>query len=169
MLLLHLQSGSIGFNTPGELRTTRQSRETQTSHSDLTPSPPTTVGSHHSEIQAAEVTASQGPPFASSGKTLGMEAVKKSSNPSTFTPESLLNGHSDGDSDKDKMGSSSSSKGTSLQSNAREVSFQQEVTTSQNTATGRRSLKQSSHSTGITSTQRDVNSKASGFETTRGK
>ncbi|XP_061230870.1 multimerin-1 [Neopsephotus bourkii] len=168
LLLLHLQSGSIGFNTPGKLWTTVQSRETQTSHSDLTPSPSTTVGSHHSEIQAAEASASQGPPFASSGKTLGMEAVKKS-NPSTSTPESLLNGHSDGDSDKDKMGSSSSSKGASLQSNAREVSFQQEVTTSQDTATGRRSLKQSSHSTGITSTQRDVNSKASGFDTTRGK
>ncbi|XP_062493592.1 multimerin-1 [Pezoporus occidentalis] len=168
LLLLHLQSGSIGFNTPGKVWTTGQSHETQTSHSDLTPSPSTTVGSHHSEIQAAEASASQGPPFASSGKTLGMEAVKKS-NPSTSTPESLLNGHSDGDSDKDKMGSSSSSKGTSLQSNAREVSFQQEVTTSQDTVMGRRSLKQSSHSTGITSTQRDVNSKASGFETTRGK
>ncbi|XP_065548093.1 multimerin-1 isoform X2 [Lathamus discolor] len=168
LLLLHLQSGSIGFNTPGKLWTTGQSHETQTSHSDLTPSPSTTVGSHHSEIQAAEASASQGPPFASSGKTLGMGAVKKH-NPSTSTPESLLNGHNDGDPDKDKMGSSSSSKGTSLQSNAREVSFQQEVTTSQDAATGRRSLKQSSHSTGITSTQRDVNAKASGFETTRGK
>ncbi|XP_005148724.2 multimerin-1 [Melopsittacus undulatus] len=167
LLLLHLQSGSIGFNTPGKLWTTGQSRETQRSHSDLTLSPSTTVGSHHSEIQAAEASDSQGPPFAYSVKTLGMEAVKKS-NPSTSTPESLLNGHSDGDSDKDKMGSSSSSKGTTLQSNAREVSFQQEVTTSQDTDTGR-SLKQSSHSTGITSTQWDVSSKASGFETTRGK
>ncbi|NXD69040.1 MMRN1 protein, partial [Eolophus roseicapillus] len=169
LLLLHLQSGSIGFNTPGKLWTTGQSGETQTSHSNLTPSPSTTVGSPHSEIQAAEVSASQGPPFSSSDKTLGMKAVKKPSNPSTSTPESLLNGHSDGDSDKDKMGSSSSSKGTSLKSNTREISFQQEVNTSQATATGRRSLKQSSHSTGITSTQWDANSKASGFETTRGK
>ncbi|NWS40457.1 MMRN1 protein, partial [Probosciger aterrimus] len=168
LLLLHLQSGSTGFNTPEKLWTTGQSGETQTSHSNLTPSPSTTVGSPHSEIQAAEVSASQGPPFASSGKTLGMKAVKKPSNPSTSTPESLLNGHSDGDSDKDKMGSSSSSKGTSLQSNAREIPFQQEVNTSQDTATGR-SLKQSSHGTGITSTQRDANSKASSFETTRGK
>ncbi|KAM9026605.1 multimerin-1 [Ara ararauna] len=169
LLLLHLQSSSIGFNTPGKLWTTGQSGETQTSHSDLTLSPSTTVGSPHSGIQAAEVSASQGPSFATSGKTLGIKAVKKSSNPSTSTPESLLNGRNDGNSDKDKMGSSSSSKGTSQQSNAREVSFQQEVTTRQDTATGRRSLKQSSHSTGITITQRNANSKASGFETTRGK
>ncbi|XP_029881819.1 multimerin-1 isoform X2 [Aquila chrysaetos chrysaetos] len=169
LLLLHLQSGSIGFNTPGKLWTTGQGGESQTRHSDLTPSPSTIVGSPHSEIQAAKVSASQGPPFASSGKTLGMKAVKKTSNPTTSTPASQSNGHSDGDSEKNNMASSSSSKGTSLQSNAREVGLQQEVTTSQDTATGNRSLKQSSHSTGITSTQKDGNSKTSGFETTRGK
>ncbi|KAF1593149.1 Multimerin-1, partial [Eudyptes moseleyi] len=169
LLLLHLQSGSIGFNTPGKLWTTGQGDETRTSHSDLTPSPTTVVGSPHSEIQAAKASASQGPPFASSGKALGMKAVKKTSNPTTSTLASQSNGHSGGDSDKDKMGSSSSSKGTSLQSNAGEVPLQQEVTTSRDTATGNRSLKQSSHSIGITSTQQDANSKASGFETTRGK
>ncbi|KAF1613592.1 UNVERIFIED_CONTAM: Multimerin-1, partial [Eudyptes pachyrhynchus] len=169
LLLLHLQSGSIGFNTPGKLWTTGQGDETRTSHSDLTPSPTTVVGSPHSEIQAAKASASQGPPFASSGKALGMKAVKRTSNPTTSTLASQSNGHSGGDSDKDKMGSSSSSKGTSLQSNAGEVPLQQEVITSQDTATGNRSLKQSSHSTGITSTQQDANSKASSFETTRGK
>ncbi|KAF1483839.1 Multimerin-1, partial [Pygoscelis antarcticus] len=169
LLLLHLQSGSIGFNTPGKLWTTSQGGETRTSHSDLTPSPTTVVGSPHSEIQAVEASASQGPPFASSGKTLGMKAVKKTSNPTTSTLASQSKGHSGGDSDKDKMGSSSSSKGTSLQSNAGEVPLQQEVTASRDTATGNRSLKQSSHSTGITSTQQDANSKASSFETTRGK
>ncbi|XP_052632387.1 multimerin-1 [Harpia harpyja] len=169
LLLLHLQSGSIGFNTPGKLWTTGQGGESQTRHSDLTPSPSTIVGSPHSEIQAAKVTASQGPPFASSGKTLGMKAMKKTSNPTTSSPASQSNGHSDGDSEKNNTASSSSSKGTSLQSNAREVPLQQEVTTSQDTATGNRSLQQSSHSTGITSTQKDGNSKTSGFETTRGK
>ncbi|KFW71166.1 hypothetical protein AS28_13220, partial [Pygoscelis adeliae] len=153
-------------NTPGKLWTTSQGGETRTSHSDLTPSPTTVVGSPHSEIQAVEGSASQGPPFASSGKTLGIKAVKKTSNPTTSTLASQSNGHSGGDSDKDKMGSSSSSKGTSLQSNAGEVPLQQEITASQDTATGNRSLKQSSHSTGITSTQQDANSKASGFETT---
>ncbi|NXS47446.1 MMRN1 protein, partial [Balaeniceps rex] len=169
LLLLHLQSGSIGFSTPGKLWNTGQGGETQTSHSDLTPSLTTIVGSPHSEIQAAEVSTLQGPPFASSGKTLGMKAVKKTSNPTTSTPASQSDGYSDGDSDEDKMGSSSSSKGTSLRSNAREVPLQQEVTTSWDTAKGNRSLKQSSHSTGITSTQQDANSKAPGFETTRGK
>ncbi|NXH66111.1 MMRN1 protein, partial [Hydrobates tethys] len=169
LLLLHLQSGSIGFNTPEKLWTIGQGGETQTSHSDLTPSPTTIAGSPHSDIQAAEASASQGPPFASSGKTLGMKAVKKTSSPTISTPASQSNGHSDGDSDKDKMGSSSSSKGTSLQSNAREVPLQQEATTSRDTATGNRSLKQSPHSTGIASTQQDANSKAPGFETTRGK
>ncbi|NXJ00259.1 MMRN1 protein, partial [Psophia crepitans] len=169
LFLLHLQNGSIGFNASGKLWTTGQGGETQTSHSDSTPSLTTIVGSPHSEIQAAEATASQGPPFASSGKTLGMKAVKKTSNPTTSTPASQSNGHSDGDSDKDKMESSSSSKGSSLQSNAREVPLQQEVTTSLDTATGNRSLKTSSHSTGVTGTQQDENSKASGFETTRGK
>ncbi|XP_064306023.1 multimerin-1 [Phalacrocorax carbo] len=168
LLLLHLHSGSIGFNTPGKLWTTGQGGETWTSHSDLTPSPTTIVGSSHSEIQAAKASASQGPPFASSGETLGMKAVKKTSNSTTSTPASQSNGHSDDDSDKNKMGSSSSNKRTSLQSNAKEVLLQ-EVTTSQDTATGNRSLKLSSDSTGITSTQQDTNSKASGFETTRGK
>ncbi|KAM6136424.1 LOW QUALITY PROTEIN: multimerin-1 [Phoenicopterus ruber ruber] len=168
LLLLHLQSGSTGFNTPGKLWTTSQGGETWTSHSDLTPSPTAIVGSPHSEIQAAEASASQGPAFASSGKTLGIKAVKKTSNPTTSTSASQSNGHSGGDPDKDKMGSSSSSKGTSLQSNAREVPLQQEVTTSQDTATGNRSLKRSPHSTGITSTRQDATSKVSSFETTRG-
>lgn len=169
LLLLHLQSGSIGFNTPGKPWTTAQGGESQTRHSHLTPSPSTIVGSPHSEFQAAKVSASEASPLASSGKTLGMKAVKKTSNPTTSTPASRSNGHSDGDSEKNNTASSSSSKGTSLQSNAREVPLQQEVTTSQDTATGNRSLKQSSHSTGITSTQKDGNPKTSGFETTRGK
>ncbi|KFQ19899.1 hypothetical protein N331_00105, partial [Merops nubicus] len=152
-------------NTMGKLLTTDQGGETQTSHSDLTPSPTTVAGSPHSEIQAAEVSASQGPPFASSGKTLGMKAVKKTSNPTT-SPAKQSNGHKNGDSDNDKMGSYSSSKGISPQSNAREVPPRQEITTSQDTATGNRPLKQSSHSTGVTSTQQDATSRASGFETT---
>ncbi|KFO04124.1 hypothetical protein N312_02206, partial [Balearica regulorum gibbericeps] len=153
-------------NAPGKLWTTGQGGETQTNQSDLTPSPTTIVGSPHSEIQAAEMSPSQGSPFAPSGKTLGLKAVKKTSNPTTSTPASRSNEHSDGDSDRDKMGSSSSSQGTFPQSNAREVPLQQEVTASLDTATGNRSLKPSSHSTGITSTQQDANSKASGFETT---
>ncbi|NXN61758.1 MMRN1 protein, partial [Rynchops niger] len=169
LVLLHLQTASFGFNTPGKFWTTSQGGETQTSHSDLTPSPTLIVGSPHSESQAAEVSASQGPPFTSSGKTLGMTAVKKTSNPTTSTPASQSNEHSDGDPDKDKKGSLSSSKGTSLQNNARETPLQQDGTTSQNTATGNRSLKSSSHSTGIISTQQDTNAKASGFKTTRGK
>ncbi|XP_063192130.1 multimerin-1 [Chroicocephalus ridibundus] len=169
LVLLHLQSASFGFNTPGKFWTTSQGGETQTSHSDLTPSPTLIVGSPHSETQAAEVSASQGPPFSSSGKTLGMKAVKKTSDPTTSIPASQSNGHSDGDPDKDKKRSLSSSKGTSLQNNAKEMPLQQDGTTSQDTATGNRSLKSSSHSTGIISTQQDANSKASGFETTRGK
>ncbi|XP_027587590.1 multimerin-1 [Pipra filicauda] len=166
LLLLHLQSGSVGFNTPGKLWTTGQGGETQISHSDLTPSSTTIAGSPLSEIQADKVSDLQGPPFASSGKTLGMKAVKKISNLTTPTPAMQS---SDGDSDSDKMGSSSSSKGTTLQSNTREVPLQQGVTTSRTTAPGNRSIKQSSHSTGITSTQQDANSKASSFETTRGR
>ncbi|XP_009633140.1 multimerin-1 [Egretta garzetta] len=169
LLLLHLQSGSIGFNTPGKPWTTGQGSETWTSRSDLTPSPIAIVGSPHSEIQAAEVSASPGPPFAPSGKTLGIKAVKKTSNPTASTPANQSNGHSDGDSDNDKMESSSSSKGASLQSNAREVPLQQAVTASRDTAKGNRSLKQPSLSTGITRTQQDANSKASSFDTTRGK
>uniref|UniRef100_A0A8C8AJH6 Multimerin-1 n=1 Tax=Otus sunia TaxID=257818 RepID=A0A8C8AJH6_9STRI len=166
LLLLHLQSGSIGFNTPGKLWTTGQGGETWTDHSDLTPTLTSTAGSPHSEIQASEASASQG---GSSGKTLGMKAVKKTSNSAISTLASQSNEQSDGDSGKDKMGRSSSSKRTSLQSNARGVPLQQEVTTSHNTATGNGSLKQSSYSTGITSTQQDANSKTSSFETTRGK
>ncbi|NWR92281.1 MMRN1 protein, partial [Furnarius figulus] len=162
LLLLHLQSCSNGFNTPGKPWMTGQGGETQTNHSDLTPSSTT------DEIQATKVSASQGPPFASSDKTLGMKAVKKISSP-TSTPASQSDGQSDGGSDRDKMGSSFSSKGTTLQSDAREVPLQQVVTTSQDTAPGNRSVKQSSHTTGITSTQQDANTKASGFETTRGK
>ncbi|NXF83197.1 MMRN1 protein, partial [Sclerurus mexicanus] len=163
LLLLHLQSGTNGFNTPEEPWMTGQGGETQTSHSDLTPSSTTT------EIQAAKVNASQGPPFASSDKTLRVKAMKKISSPTTSTPASQSNGQSDGDSDRDKMGSSSSSKGTTLQNDAREVPLQQVVTTSQDTAPGNRSVRQSSHTTDITSTQQDDNTKASGFETTRGK
>ncbi|KAJ7418053.1 Multimerin-1 [Pitangus sulphuratus] len=166
LLLLHLQSGSTGFNTPGKLWTTGQGGETQTSHSDLTPSSTIVTRSPHSEIQADEVSALQGPPFASSGKTAGMKAVKKISSLTTSTPATQS---SDGDSDKDKMGSSSSSKGTTLQGDAREIPLQQGVTTSRATAPGNRSIRQSSHSTGITSTQQDANSKASSFESTRGK
>uniref|UniRef100_A0A8C3PJQ6 Multimerin-1 n=1 Tax=Calidris pygmaea TaxID=425635 RepID=A0A8C3PJQ6_9CHAR len=169
LVLFNLQSASIGFNTPAKFWTTGQDGETQTSHSDLTPSPTTIVGSPHSESQAAQGTPSQGPPFASSNKTLGMKAVKKASNPTTSTPASQSSGHSDGDPDKDKKRSLSSSKGTSLQNDAREMPLRQEVTTSRNTATRNRSLKPSSHSTGITSIQQDDNSKASSFETTRGK
>ncbi|NXA25484.1 MMRN1 protein, partial [Ibidorhyncha struthersii] len=169
LVLSHLQSGSIGFNTPRKFWATGQGAETQTSHSDSTPSLTTTVGSPHSEIQAAKMSASEGPPFASSGKTLAMKAVKETSNPTTSAPASQSYGHSDGDPDKDKKRSSSSSKVTSLQNDAREVPFQQEVTTSQDTATGNRSLKPSSYSTGITRIQQGANSKASGFETTRGK
>ncbi|NXL27093.1 MMRN1 protein, partial [Glaucidium brasilianum] len=158
LLLLHLQSGSIGFNTPEKLWTTGQGGETWTSHSDLIPTLTSTVGSPHSEIQADEASASQG---GSSGKTLGIKAGKKTSNSATSTPASQSNEQSDGNSGKDKMGSSSSSKRTSLQSNARGVP--------RNISTGNGSLKQSSYSTGITSTQQDANSKTSGFETTRGK
>ncbi|KFV62054.1 hypothetical protein N307_04326, partial [Dryobates pubescens] len=140
----------------GKLGNTGQGGETRTSHSDVTPSPTTVLGSPPSEIQAAEVSAS--PPFPSSGKSLGMKAVKKTSNPTTSTA-SQSNRHSDSDFDKDKMGSSSSIKRG--QSSAREVPLQQELTTSQDTATVNRLLKQSSHSA-----QKDASSKASGFETT---
>nr|XP_021145406.1 multimerin-1 isoform X2 [Columba livia] len=167
LLLLHLQSGSAGFNTPGKLWTTGQVGETQTS--DSTPSLTTIAGSHHPEIQAAQVNVSQGPAFASSGNTTGMKAVKKPSDPTTSTPASQTNGHSSGGSDKDKMGSSWSSEGTSLESDARQVLLQQDATTRQDPATGNRSPKESSLSTGTTSTQQDATSKPSGFETTRGK
>ncbi|NXK55918.1 MMRN1 protein, partial [Chauna torquata] len=178
LLLLHLQSGSIGFNTPGKLWTTGQGGETPTSYSDLIPSPTamhgsanavTIAGLPRSEIQAAKESASQAPTSASSGKTLGMKVLKNTSNSTASIPASQSNGHSDKDSDKDKMRSSSSSKVTSVQSNARKAPLQQQATTSQDTATGNGALKQSSHSTDITNTQRDANSKASGFETTRGK
>lgn len=169
LLLSHLQRGSIGFNVPGKLWTTGQSDETQTSRSDSTPPSTTIRGSPHSETQGARVNASQGPPFASSGETLGMKAAKKTSSPTISTPASQSDGHSDDDSGKDKMGSSSRSKGTALQSTAREIPLLQGVTTSLDTATGNRSVKQSSHSTGFTRSQQDASSKVSGFETTRGK
>ncbi|NWT73233.1 MMRN1 protein, partial [Prunella himalayana] len=165
LLLLHLQRGSTGFSTLGKLWTTGQGDETQTSHSDSTPSLTTIRGSPHSEIQAAKASDSQGPPFASAGET----AVKKTSTPTISTPASQSDGHSDGDPGRDKMRSSSHSKGTSLQSTAREIPLLQGVTASLDTATGNRSVKQSSRSTGITRSQQDANSKASGFETTRGK
>lgn len=167
LLLLHLQSGRAGFNTPGKLWTTDQVGETQTS--DSTPSLTTIAGSPHPEIQAAQVNVSQGPAFASSGNTTGMKAVKKPSDPTTSTPASRTNGHSSGGSDKDKMGSSWSSEGTSLESDARQVLLQQDATTRQDPGTGNRSPKESSLSTGTTSTQQDATSKPSGFETTRGK
>ncbi|XP_035397220.1 multimerin-1 [Cygnus atratus] len=178
LFLLHFQSGNLGFNTPGKLWTTEEGGESPTTYSDMTPSPTavhgsvnavTTAGSPYSEIQVAKESASQAPTSASSGKTLGMKAVKKTSNSTTSIPTSQSNGHSDGDSDKDKMRSSSSSEMTSLQSNARKAPLQQEVTPSQDRAAGNRALKQSSYSTDITNTQRDANSKASGFQTTRGK
>ncbi|NXQ62313.1 MMRN1 protein, partial [Anthoscopus minutus] len=169
LLLLHLHSGNTGFNTLGKLWTTGQGDETQMPHSDSTLSLTTIRGSPHSEIQAAEVSASQGPPFAPSGKTLTMTAMKKTGSSTTSTPTSQSNGHSDGDSGRDKMGSSSLSKGTILQNTAREIPLQKGVTTSLDTATGNRSVRQSSRSTGITRGQQDANSKASGFETTRGK
>ncbi|XP_054151869.1 multimerin-1 [Melozone crissalis] len=164
LLLLHLQTGSTGFSALGKLWTTGQGDETQTSHSDSTPSLTTIRGSPHSEIQAAKARASQGPPFPSAGETLGMTAVKKTSSPTMSTPASQSNGHGDGDSGRDKMGSSSHSKGT-LQSTAGEIPLLQGVTASLDTATGNRS----SRSTGITRSQQDANFKASGFETTRGK
>ncbi|KAM3672547.1 multimerin-1 [Ammospiza maritima maritima] len=164
LLLLHLQTGSTGFSTLGKLWTTGQGDETQTSHSDSTLSLTTIRESPHSEIQAAKASTSQGPPFASAGETLGMTAVKKTSSPTMSTPASQSNGHSDGDSGRDEMGSSSHSKGT-LQSTAGEIPLLQGLTASLDTATGNRS----SHSTGITRSQQDANSKASGFETTRGK
>ncbi|KAM7052980.1 multimerin-1 [Acridotheres tristis] len=164
LLLLHIHRGSTGFNPLGKLWTTGQGDETQTSHSDSTPSLTTIRGSLLSEIQAAKASASQGPPLASSGETLGMTAEKKTSSPAISTLASQPNGH--GDSGRDKMGGSSSSKGTTLQSTTREIPLLPGVTTSLDTATGNRSVKQSSRST---RSQQDANSKASGFETTRGK
>lgn len=169
LLLLHLRWGSTGFSTLGKLWTTGQGDETQTSHSDSTPSLTTIRRSPRSAIQAAKASASQEPPFASAGETLGMTAVKKTSSPTISTPAIQSDGHGDGDSGRDKMGSSSQSKGTTLQSTAREIPLLQGVTTSLDTATGNISVKQSSRSTGITRRQQDANSKASGFETTRGK
>ncbi|NWY73309.1 MMRN1 protein, partial [Erithacus rubecula] len=170
LLVLHSHCrGSTGFNPLGKLWTTGQGDETQTGHSDSTPSLTTTGGSPHSEIQAAKESTSQGPPFASAGEALGMTAVKKTSSPTVPTPAGQPDGHGDGDSGRDKVGSSSHSKGTALQSTAREIPLLQEVTASLGTATGNRSAKQSSHSTGATRSQQDANSKASAFETTRGK
>ncbi|XP_065694002.2 multimerin-1 [Patagioenas fasciata] len=167
LLLWHLQSGSAGFNTPGKLWTTGQDGETQTS--DSTPPLTTIAGSPHPEIQAVQVNVSQGPAFASSGNTTGMKAVKKPSDPITSTPASQTNGHSGGGSDTDKMGSSWNSKGTSLESDVRQVVLQQDTSARQDPVTGNRSPKESSLSTGTTSTQQDATSKPSGFETTRRK
>ncbi|NXY64082.1 MMRN1 protein, partial [Callaeas wilsoni] len=169
LLLLHLQRGSIGFNIPGKLWITGQGDEAQTSHSDSTPSSTTNRGSPHAEIQDAKVSASQEPPFASSGEALGMTAVKKTSSPTISTPASQSNGQRDDDSGRDKMGSSSHSKGAALQSTAREIPLLQGVTASLDAAAANRSVQQSSRSTGITRSQQDASSKAYGFETTRGK
>ncbi|NWR45641.1 MMRN1 protein, partial [Regulus satrapa] len=169
LLLLRLHRGSTGFNTLGKLWTTGQGDGTQTSHSDPTPFLTTITGLPQSEIQAAKASASQGPPFASAGETLGMTAAKKTSSPTASTPASQSDGHSDGDTGRDKTGGSSRRKETILQSPGREISLQKGVTTSLDTATGNRSVKQSFRSTGITRSQQDANSKASGFETTRGK
>ncbi|NXP31954.1 MMRN1 protein, partial [Leiothrix lutea] len=166
LLLFHFQRGSTGFDTLGKLWTTGQGDETQTSHSDSTPSLTTIRELPHSEIQATKASALQGRPFASAANTLGTTAVKKTSSPTISTPASQSNGHSDGDSGRDKIGSSSRSKGTTLQSTAREIPLQKEVTASLDTATGNRSVKQTSRST---RSHQDANSKASGFETTRGK
>lgn len=169
LFLLHFHRGSTGFDTLGKLWSTGQGSETQTSHSDSTPTLTTIRGSPHPEIQATKASASQGPPFASAAETLGMTAVKKTVSPKISPPASQSNGHSDGDSGRDKTGSSSHSKGTTLQSTAREIPLQKGVTASSDTAPGNRSVKQSSRSTGITRSQQDANSKASVFETTRGK
>ncbi|KAM4900730.1 multimerin-1 [Sylvia borin] len=166
LLLLHLHKGSTGFDILGKLWTTGQGDETQTSHSDSTPSLTTIRGSLHSEIQTTKASASQGPPFASTAETLGTTAVKKTSSPTISTLARQPDGHSDGDSGRDKIGSSSHSEGTTLQSTAKEIPLQKGLTESLDTATGNRSVKQSSRST---RSQQDANSKASGFETTRGK
>ncbi|KFV81048.1 hypothetical protein N308_11390, partial [Struthio camelus australis] len=164
-----------GANTPHKLWTAALDGESQTSHSDLTPSPTamhgsvnpvTIVESPHSEIQAAKESVLQRPTFAPSGKTLEQNAMKKTSSPTTSTRTSQSDGHSDSDPDKDKIESSSSSNGTSLQSESRKVPLLQEVNKIQHSATGNRSLKQSAHSTDITSTQQDASFKASGLETT---
>ncbi|NXB79943.1 MMRN1 protein, partial [Donacobius atricapilla] len=169
LLLLHLHGGSAGFDPPGKLWTTGQGDETQTSREDSTPSLTIIRGSPHSEIQATKASASQGPPFASAAKTLGMTAVKKTSSPTISPPASQSDGHNDGDSGRDKIGGSSRSKGTTLQSTAREIPLQKRVTASLDTATGNRSVTQSSRSTGISRSQQDANAKASSFETTREK
>ncbi|NXL93405.1 MMRN1 protein, partial [Alectura lathami] len=170
LLLLPLQSGSTGFNAPERLWTTDKGAETLTSDSNLTPSPTamrsstnagTTAGLPHFGIQAAEESASQASTSASSGKTLGMKALKKASNPTTSIPASQSDRHTDGDSDKDKI--------RSLQSNAGKAPLQKQVTANWDTATGNGSPKQSSRSTDITNAQKDANSKPSDFETTRGR
>ncbi|NXM54494.1 MMRN1 protein, partial [Illadopsis cleaveri] len=166
LLLLHFHRGRTGSDTLGKLWTTGQGDETQTSHSDSAPSLTTVRGSPHSEIQATRASVSQELRFASASETLGTTAVKKTSTPTISTPASQPNGHSDDDSGRDKIGSSSHSKGTILQSTAREIPLQKGATASLDTATGNRSVKQTSRST---RSQQDANSKASGFETTRGK
>lgn len=169
LLLLHFHRGSTGFDILGKLWTTGQGDETQTSHSDSTPALTTIRGSPHPETQGTKASASQEPPFASAAETLGMTAVKKTFTPTISPPASQSNGHSDGDSGRDKIGSSIHREGTTLQSTAREIPLQKGVTASLDTAPGNRSAKQPSRSTAITRSQQDANSKASGFETTRGK
>lgn len=170
LLLLLLQSVSNGFNLTGNLWTTDQDGEALTSDADLTPSPASVHGSVDagttarlplSEIQTAEESVLQVLISSSSGKMLGKKALKKASNTTTSIPASQSSGHSDGNSDIDKI--------RNLQSNARKTPLQQEVTTNQDTAIENRYPKQPSRSTGITNIQRDANSKSSGFEATRGK
>ncbi|XP_015716818.1 multimerin-1 [Coturnix japonica] len=170
LLLLLLQSGSNGFNLTEKLWTTDQGNEALTSDTDLTPSPAavhgsvdagTTARSPHSETQAAEESVLQALISASSGKTLGKKALKKDSNAMTSILASQSKGHSDGNSDIDKI--------RNLQSNARKAPLLQEVTINQDTAIENRYPKQPSHSTGITNIQRDANTKPSVSEATRGK
>lgn len=170
LLLLLLQSGSNGFNITGKLWTTDQGGEALTSDTDMTPSPAavhgsvdagTTARSPHSEIQIAEENVLQVLISASSGKTPGQKALQKASDAMTSILASQSNGHSDGNSGIDKT--------RNLQSIARKAPLRQEVATNQDTSIENRYLEEPSRSTGITSVQRDANSKSSGFEATRGK
>ncbi|NXJ08546.1 MMRN1 protein, partial [Odontophorus gujanensis] len=166
LLQLLLRSGSTEFRLPGELWTSDQGGEALTSDSDLTTSPAAMHGSvnagtaavlPHSEIQAAEQSALQVLTSSSSGNTLG----KKASNITTSNPASRFNGHSDGNSDLDKI--------RNLLINARKAPLLQEVTSNQDTNRENGSPMQPSHGTGITNIQRNANSKPSGLEATRGK
>ncbi|NXA54338.1 MMRN1 protein, partial [Nothocercus julius] len=178
LLLFHLQSGSGEANSPHKLWVTALGGESHASPSDLTPlptathgsvNPGTVVESPHSKIQAAKRSILQELTSAPLGKTHEQKAVKKISSPTISTPTSHSTRHNDSDPDEDKMGSWSNSNGTSPQSNPRETLLLQEVIGSQDSATGDRWLKQSAHSTDVSSTQQDASLKASSFETTRGK